>query len=108
MSLPSAKRIDELERDNRELDREKRETKRELNNMKASMKDELDEKDQLMKQLRAVRCDSDRLQSAVLRQEDRCNELERQLKMAHGDVHTWRAKCEQTRLELDDEKDAEK
>ncbi len=38
----AAKRIDELEKENRDLDREKRETRRELNNMKLAMHDEIE------------------------------------------------------------------
>ncbi|CAM6005083.1 unnamed protein product [Sphagnum balticum] len=98
-----AKRIDELEKENRDLDREKRETRRELNNMKLALHDEIEEKESLYKQLKALRADADRANSALVREEARNSELERSVTKAHSDTIAWRTRCEQARLLTDEQ-----
>jgi hypothetical protein len=61
------------------------------------------EKDSLCKQLKAMRVDADRANGALLREEARNSELERNLTKANSDTIAWRTRCEQARLHTEEQ-----
>ena len=61
-----------------------------------------------MKQVRALRFDGDRMNTALMREEERSSDLERQLHRAHSDVTGWKTKHDSLLIEKQCEFDKEK